>query len=193
MLNFVEREVSRDRLGWQERLHSKIGEAFVIEGAANNGGTETHLLGLLKYYQALVDGGPPTIHHFAPDLHAPALRSRVSYIDVAPEDPSRYVLQAHQPSPFLGVGEELTGRRVLDHPLQRNALSCISEYQRCARLAGPEYALIDQHLTNGAGADSIAVRRTFYRLLLPLVDLDGQVVKLAYSFRRIAIATPGVV
>ncbi|MEK9723215.1 MAG: hypothetical protein VW405_06990 [Rhodospirillaceae bacterium] len=192
--NVVERETSRDRLGWQERLHGRVDEAFVNEGAARHGGKGTHLFDLLNYYRAFYGGRAPRATQFKPEYDLPGLEGRVSYVDVANDDSGKFVLLAHQPSPFLGVGEELTGRPVIDHPLLRNALSCVGEYQRCASAGRPEYALIDQHLTNGRGGDErIAARRAFYRLLLPLADADGRIVKLAYSFRRIALETAGEV
>ena len=190
----VESEKTCDRYGWQERFHGKIDEAFVIEGAAMNDGQETHLLKLLKYYLEIHDRGTPAHTQFMPEASIPELSGRVSYIDVSSGDPERYAWLNHQPSPFQGVGEELSGLRLIEHPLVRNALSCLGEYRRCSGTASPEFALIDQHMNNGrSGVDRIAVRRAFYRVMLPLADEYGEIAKIAYSFRRIKISDPGVV
>jgi len=192
MRNAIEREYRRDQFGWQERLHGRMDEAFINEGALMNDGAETHLLQLLKYYLSLVDGRPPWVRRFRPETDLPELGGMVSYIDVAPESPTEFILLGHQPSPFPGIGQELSGRRVLDHPLMFNAISCVGEYKRSRDAARPEYALIDQSLRSDAtDLAAFRVRRTFYRLLLPLADLDGRIIKLAYSFRRIAVTPPG--
>lgn len=176
MHNFLTgtRESGRD--GWQVRARADLNSLALEEGARRHGGRATHLLELLRYWEDLRRGRWARQDAFMRALPA-ALRDRVSYIDVTCEDPQDFLLEAHQPNPIKGLGEELSGRRLKDYPITAHAKYCAVEYIECRDSRAAHYSLIDQELRG--------IRRRYLRLMVPLCDLDGAMTKIAYVYRSL--------
>lgn len=134
------------------------------------------------YWQLLkpVDG-MPGVDRFDPKRDLPKNASKVvSWVDVRPENPMRYVFWDHLPSEKSKFGQELSGKtleEIKEFGLGIHILSCAVEYAACKRFGQPCYHEIDQYI---AGE-----RRKYTRLLLPVCDSEGSVVKLFCAYRMI--------
>lgn len=103
----------------------------------------------------------------------PSAASRVSWVDADSEDPFDFMIRNHRgPTPGLG---KFTDHPIGEHPSPMNARSCAAEYLLCIGSRHPIYHEIDQVLGG-------LVRR-YMRLLLPVVDATGTVVRLVYVTR----------
>ncbi len=135
---------------------------------------------LLKYWESTYTGNFVWHRRFVQQLPAP-LQEQVSYIDVDYAEPHHFLLRAHQPNPIPGFGNELSGKRLSEFPVDAHARFCASEYLDCRDSNVPLYSLIDQELYGNGRR----YRRRYTRLMLPLSDLDGRVTVIAYTCRSL--------
>lgn len=176
MRDIVHREFCRDSESIQERLTGTVDEMCLREGRSMNAGRATHLLALFDYWRELGGGRPVWERRFAPAT-LPGLVGKVSYIEISDGFPPNWRMLDHQDSLVLGAGRELSGRPLRDLPIVSHATYCATEYERCRDAGAPFYHELD--------VQSAGVRRNYLRLMVPLCDLDGRIVKIAYAFRRL--------
>ena len=178
MYGILQRREERSGGDRQERLTLSMAKMFGRE----RGGP---LFTMHDYWQAKCRRHDlPEARDFPPHRPLPPEAARrISWIDMASEDPFDFVLRNH-----LGLTpgfECFSDRRLGDHPSPMNAKSCAAEYLLCVRSRQPIYHEIDQILGG--------LVRQYVRLMLPAVDATGKVVRLVYVTRMLDRELRGVV
>lgn len=105
---------------------------------------------------------------FLPDNVSPY----ISWIEMRSEDPLNYVLHDHtNQTGFVNHSDRPIG----EHPCRMNGKACAKEYMICVNAAKPFYHEINQSFGT--------LRRRYTRILLPLSDKGGSIVKMIYGIR----------
>lgn len=114
----------------------------------------------------------PILHNFRPKDDLPSeVAQQVSWIDVTLSDPLNYSLHDHP----AGICGDWNHRRIHEHASKLHSKACAMEYFFCRNTRAPVYMHIEQKMRG--------VEREYSRLLLPLINKSGKVVRLAYAWR----------
>ena len=138
----------------------------------------SHLDTLLFFWEAMRGDGRqlPLARDFRPELvFAPTIATWVHGVETATENPANYVMRDHDNGGRVPYTIRMADRRLAEYPRRLHAQGCMREYQMCRILRRPLYHEID-HITAG-------VARHYTRILLPLADEAGAVVRIAYGIR----------
>ena len=133
---------------------------------------------LYYYWDALRGDGRtmPLAKDFRPGhVFGPGFMNWVHAVETAVDDPANFVMRDHGNNGAVPYTVRMADRRIADYPRRLHARGCMREYQMCRLLRRPLYHEID-HITAG-------VARHYTRILLPLADERGAVVRLAYAIR----------
>ena len=169
MYGVLERKEQRSGDDHQERLMLSFDKMF---------GRERHsILGMVHDYWMRKRSNPydlPSVGEFYPKASLlPETAQAISFIDVSADDPFNYVIRDH---PNLTPGFlDLSDRRIGDSPSKMNVEACAKEYTLCISLRRPLYHEIRQSIREAS--------RGYIRLMLPVVDETGAVVRLFYASR----------
>jgi len=160
MLGEFERYNERDAINHQTRIWINAERA-----AIDNPGSD--IAALFRYWRerALIGDGLPLQADFRPPL------SRVPWLDVETANPLHFQLHNHP----AGVCGDWDSARLAEYPVPMHAKSCAMEYLRCKNRREPAYIHIRQKLLD--------VEREYAKLLLPVVDETGDVVRVYYAWR----------
>jgi len=134
-------------------------------------------LDALFYYWSALSGGGRAIPRLA-DFHpSDVFDSRTCHwiraIDVSAGRPEGYVVLDHHSKQPAPLPDGMHGRLLTDFPSRMHVEATIREYTQCRNLKLPAYHEINQIVCG--------VPRHYTRLLLPLADDRGDVVRLAYG------------
>lgn len=153
----------------QERLEFDL-DTFAV------GEKMSHLRELYLYWRSLAGDGLPRADRFRPaeKLSGPALTTS-AWVDTSVASPDGFVMHEHPEMPSGPFGRELTGVRLADFPVPMHADALIVEYARCRRDGRPMFHEIDQTIGG--------VSRAYRRIMLPLANERGEVVRVAYGYR----------
>lgn len=102
----------------------------------------------------------------------------VCWADVTPENPFNFVTQDHAK---LTAFSDASNRRLSQHQSRMHFRACASEYMHSMRERTPIYHEIDQTVGD--------ISRHYVRLMLPVADVTGRVVRLVYAVRIVKGAT----
>jgi hypothetical protein len=83
---------------------------------------------------------------------------------------------------MLSLYGSMEGTRLGDYPNRMHRDATMAEYQLCKQLRRP--------LNNKFNQILAGVTRHYRRILMPLLDERGDVVRIAYSFRSISVFPP---
>ena len=108
----------------------------------------------------------------------PEVLRNVCWADVTPDDPFNFVTQDHAK---LTAFSDASNRRLGQHQSRMHYRACASEYLISIRERVPIYHEIDQAIGD--------ISRHYVRLMLPVVDKMGRVVRLVYAVRIVKGAT----
>lgn len=166
-------DISRGRDGADEtcRLLYSL-NAFAEQEA------DTRLDAIYFYWDALRGDGRqlPLARDFRPDLAFDrSTMNWVHAVELRDDNPANFVMRDHDNNGVVPFTVRMADRRISDYPRRLHAEGCMREYQMCRILRRPLYHEID-HITAG-------VARHYTRILLPLADDSGAVVRLAYAIR----------
>lgn len=131
---------------------------------------------LFYYWNALRGDGRelPRVESFCPTgVFGPDVLHWIRGVDTTSENPENFLLRDHHSSLPALLPNGLHGRPVTDFPSKAHARATLRDYVLCRRLRSPMYHEINQVVCG--------VPRHYVRLLLPLVDANGRVVRLAYG------------
>lgn len=96
----------------------------------------------------------------------------ISWIEMRSEDPLNFVLHDHtNQTAFVNHSDRPIG----EHPCRMNGKACAREYMLCVNSAQPFYHEVNQNFGT--------LRRRYTRILLPLADKNGSIVKMVYGIR----------
>lgn len=96
-----------------------------------------------------------------------------SWIDVTPENPYHFILCNHSGRLVGGM----SNFPVASYPFKMHAQACAAEYLACKTEARPVAHYVNQNLAG--------YHREYVRLMVPIVDVRGNVSKIVYAFRHI--------
>ena len=135
---------------------------------------------LLFFWEAMRGDGRrlPLVKDFRPDMvFGPNITNWVHAVDTRVDDPANFVMRDHDNNGVVPYTVRMADRRLAEYPRRLHAEGCMREYQMCRILKRPLYHEID-HITAG-------VARHYMRILLPLADEAGTVVRIAYGIRLV--------
>jgi len=135
---------------------------------------------IFYYWDALRGDGRelPNVRHFdLRDIFGEASQDSMSAVITKATDPENFVLVNHGTSQLGPFGADLEGKRLCDVPSAIHARASAFEYQQCKSLRRPFYHEVDQVIGG--------ISRHYVRIMLPLVDDRGDVVKIAYGIRAL--------
>lgn len=138
----------------------------------------TDLQVMFDYWREKSGAGPlPQGENFNPNRDLPEhVAGRMSWIDASAADPMNFSVFNHIPSPVTQYGVALSGKRLNQiMSLGIHITACAGEYFVCQHSKLPFYHEIEQ-VVGG-------IQRHYTRLMLPVLDSDGQVTKIYYSCR----------
>ena len=132
------------------------------------------------YWDALSGdrGDLPNVTYFdARDLFGADIPDLVSSVDVRSDDPQNYLMLDHPKSPLGPFGGQMINKRIREFPNKLHREATQKEYLICKQTRRPFYHEIDQVIGG--------ISRHYVRVLLPLMDNSGAVVKVAVVLRRL--------
>jgi len=173
MYGVLKRLVESEGKDQQERLMLSIDKMLPRE--------QNDAIGqLFEYWRhKSLPNGLPCVNDFdyKSSLSADTLR-KVSWADVTAEDPFNFVTHEHVK---LTAFRDASNCRLRDLPSRMHYRACASEYLLSIRMRQPIFHDIDQ--TVGS------ISRNYLRLMLPVADENGRVVRLVYAVRIVSGAT----
>lgn len=133
---------------------------------------------LYYYWDALRKGrgAAPQLSDFRPfEIFPDSILKHLSWIDTNDENPENYRLWNHHGGRMEQILGSLEGQYVGAYPNAMHRNASIREYQLCKVLKRPIYHQIDQKMFGAC--------RMYRRMLMPLLDERGNVVRIAYGIR----------
>lgn len=129
-------------------------------------------------YKSLPDG-LPRVNDFDYKSALPEdVLRKICWADVSAEDPFNFVTRDHAK---LTAFQDASNHRLRDLPSRMHYRACASEYMLSIKMRKPIFHDIDQ--TVGS------ISRNYMRLMLPVADETGRVVRLVYAVRIVSGAT----
>ena len=139
------------------------------------------LLDTIFYYWDALRGGSdkvPNVRHFElRNVFGQNTPDPLSAVVTDTANPRNFVLVNHGTSQLGPFGADLEGKRLRDVPSVIHARATAQEYQQCKLLRRPLYDEIDQVIGG--------ISRHYVRIMLPLANDQGDVVKIAYGIRAL--------
>ena len=170
MHGVLKRRLEQSGGNQQERLMLSREKMFAREK-----GNALWVLHDFWHARSLASGQIPLTEDFAYKEILPESVTRyISWADVTPSNPLNFIMHDHTRQTAFA---DHSDRRLGDHPVPMNAKACACEYIDCIRGKQPTYFEIDQSFGT--------ISRHMVRLMVPVADSSGAVVKLVYAVRII--------
>lgn len=137
---------------------------------------------LYYYWDALRGDGRriPRVHDFRPkETFNAAINLYIRSVDVSSEDPGKFLFRDHHGGPINLVPGGLDGKPMSAFPSRIHVNATLAEYDLCKRLGRPLYHELNQVICG--------MPRHYTRILLPLADDEGRVVRLTYGLRLLRL------
>ena len=118
----------------------------------------------------------PMVSSFRPwEIFSEADMERYHGVDVRPVEPPNFVMREHPGGKVADRCGNISDRPISQFPSRIHAEACSADYNLCRTLGFPQYHEVDQIVCGYS--------RRYRRLLLPLTDEKGKIVRLAYVVR----------
>lgn len=118
----------------------------------------------------------PKVSNFRPrEVFDPRDLERCHAVDVRPVEPPNFVMREHPGGSVSERYGDISDKPISYFPSKIHAEACGAEYDLCRSIGFPMYHEIDQIVCGYS--------RRYRRLMLPLTDDGGRVVRLAYVIR----------
>ena len=137
------------------------------------------------YWEAIGQGGnaASNFSNFRPfEVFPSSMVSRISWVETSDPNPENFILRNHCGGAMLSLYGSMEGTRLGDYPNRMHRDATMAEYQLCKQLRRPLYHEFNQILAG--------IPRHYRRILMPLLNERGEVVRIAYSFRTISVFPP---
>lgn len=131
---------------------------------------------LYYYWDSLRGDGRriPRLADFRPrQVFGPQANLLIRGVDVRAEDPTHFIMRDHPGGPISPLPNGLEGKPMSAFPCRIHVAATLAEYQLCKTLRRPLYHELFQV--------ACGIPRHYTRILLPLADDSGRVVRLAYG------------
>lgn len=144
---------------------------YTLDALAENEPFDSLLRLMLGYWNSITRRGRlPRLNDLPPDGAAlQRLQGLVTVVDVSSDDPAGFVISKHKKSNIPLFGQELENKRLVDFPCRFIGRSLAKEYWGVRQSGAPRYQESEQ-IVDG-------FTRQFLRLMLPIADENGKVVK----------------
>lgn len=168
----LEKIYSRDGMDEQCRLQYSLNSFAELEA---NSIPET----VFYYWQALKGDGRelPHVEQFQPKaIFGPNICYFIRAMETASVNPDYFVVRdhyAHKTTPF---SDGMLDRRLVEFPSRIHVEATQREYLRCLESRTPLYFRVSQLICG--------IPRNYSKLMLPLVDDSGRIVRVAYGLTR---------
>ncbi len=173
MYGVLKRLVETEGQDQQERLMLSIDKMLPRE--------QNNAIGQLFEYwrfKSLPNGLPCVTDFDYKSALSPETLRNISWADVTAEDPFNFITREHVK---LTAFQDASNRRLRDLPSRMHYRACASEYLLSIKMRQPIFHDIDQSVGS--------ISRNYLRLMLPIADESGRVIKLVYAVRIVSGAT----